>query len=186
MTESGLPGVLVDRDGVLNEDKGYVGDPSRVVALPGAGAAIGRLQAAGAVVAVITSQSGVARGMYTEEDVIRTNEALSTMLAGDGGAPDAYFYCPHHPEGEVDEYATECECRKPKPGLAERAIAELGLDRGRTVLVGNEPRDIECGRAAGLTTVAVGPQAASLGADHDAASLGDAVEWVLSRLELQE
>lgn len=176
------PGVLVDRDGVLNDDKGYVGDPGRLHPLPGAGEAIAQLHEAGVTVGVVTSQSGVARGMYAESDVERTNEALSALLAADGDAPDAYFYCPHHPQGVVEAYAVDCDCRKPKPGLVERAIRELGLDRSRTVAVGNEVRDIECGRAAGLAAVAVGSHAADLGADHSAASLLDAVPWILDRL----
>lgn len=181
MGEPGRPGVLLDRDGVLNEDLDYVGDPSRLRVIPGAGRALAEMKARGLATAVVSSQSGVARGLFTEQDVDRTNEALSRLLAAEGAAPDAYYYCPHHPEGAVAAYAIACDCRKPAPGLIERAIEELGLDRTRAVMVGNEPRDIECGRAAGVATVAVGPDAVSLGADHAAASLADAVDWILGR-----
>jgi D-glycero-D-manno-heptose 1,7-bisphosphate phosphatase len=181
MGEPGRPGVLIDRDGVLNEDLGYVGEPARLKVVPGAGQALAGLKAHGLATAVVSSQSGVARGYYTEEDVRITNEALSRLLAAEGAAPDAYYYCPHHPEGAVAAYAIACDCRKPAPGLIERAIEELGLDRTRVVMVGNEARDIECGRAACVATVAVGPDAASLGADHAAASLADAVDWIAER-----
>lgn len=182
MDRRGRPGVLVDRDGVLNEDTGYVGDPARVVPMEGAGAAIAVLHEAGLPVAVITSQSGVARGLYSEDDVVRTNQALSAMLAEQGDAPDAYFYCPHLPEGQVKAYAIECDCRKPKPGLALRAIGELGLDPKRTAMVGNEPKDMACGRAAGLVTVAVGEVSARMDADHHAESLAEATPWIITRL----
>lgn len=181
MDEPGRPGVLIDRDGVLNEDLGYVGEPARLKVTPRAGKAIAELKAHGFVTAVVSSQSGVARGFFTERDVQRTNEALSRLLAAEGAAPDAYYYCPHHPEGAVAAYTIACDCRKPAPGLIERAIEELGLDRMRVVMVGNEARDIECGRAAGVATVAVGPNAASLGADHVAPSLADAVDWIIER-----
>lgn len=181
MGEPGRPGALIDRDGVLNEDLGYVGEPARLEVIPGAGRALAELKAHGIATAVVSSQSGVARGYYTEEDVRITNDALSRLLGAEGAAPDAYYYCPHHPEGAVAAYAMACDCRKPAPGLIERAIEELALDRKRVVMVGNEARDVECGRAVGVATVAVGPDAASLGADHAAGSLADAVEWIIER-----
>lgn len=179
---AGRPGVLLDRDGVLIEDLGYIGAPECLRPIPGAAKAIAALHDAGVTVAVVTNQSGVARGLFGEDDVCVTNDALSELMACDGDAPDAYYFCPHHPEGQVSAYAIECDCRKPKPGLAERAIDELGLDRARTVMVGDESRDIECGRAAGLATVVVGPHAEMLDADHRARCLADAVPWILARV----
>lgn len=185
MREEACPGVLLDRDGVLNEDTGYVGSPQRLKVLPGAAPAIARLHRAGARVAVVSNQAGVARGLFTEDDVRATNEALSRTLAAAGDAPDAFFYCPHHPEGQVKAYAIECGCRKPGTELVERAIETLALDRARTVMVGDAAKDIEAGRAAGVATVAVGPSAAELAADFAAESLADALPWIIERLEVR-
>ena len=179
----GRPGVLLDRDGVLDEDTGYVGSPKDLRLIPGAGRAIARFHEAGIMVAVVTNQAGVARGFFEEEDVIRTNEALADLLTADGDAPDAFYFCPHHVEGQVSAYAIECACRKPKTGMVEDAIRDLSLDRSRTVMVGDSEKDIECGRAARVTTVAVGSAADDLGADHSAATLAEAAPWILARLE---
>jgi D-glycero-D-manno-heptose 1,7-bisphosphate phosphatase len=176
------PGVIVDRDGVLNEDLSFVGTPERLRPIAGAGAALARLHLAGAVVAVVTNQSGVARGFFDEASVDATNAQLARLLSREGDPPDAFYFCPHHPEGTVDAYRMACACRKPGTLLVERAIAELGLDRGRTVLVGHTESDIACGRAAALATVAVGPESGGLAADHRAADLGDAVDWIVGRI----
>lgn len=173
--------MLVDRDGVLNDDLGFVGTPERLRPVAGAGAAIARLHRAGVVVAVISNQSGVARGYFDEAAVNATNAYLSRVLASDGDPPDAFYFCPHHPDGTVAAYRTACACRKPGTRLVELAIEGLGLDRRRTVLVGHTVSDIVCGRAAGLATVAVGDGAA-LPADHAAADLAEAVDWILARI----
>ncbi len=173
------PGVIVDRDGVLNEDLSFVGTLERLRPIAGAGAAIARLHRAGALVAVVSNQSGVARGFFDEASVLATNAHLARLLSREGDPPDAFYFCPHHPEGTVAAYRTACACRKPGTLLVERAIAELGLDRGRTVLVGHTESDVACGRSAALATVAVGPGARGLEADHSAADLGGAVDWIV-------
>jgi D-glycero-D-manno-heptose 1,7-bisphosphate phosphatase len=182
----GRPGVLLDRDGVLNEEIGHVAHPERLHVIPGAGAAIAELKRAGAAVGVVTNQSGVARGFFTEEEVRAANESLSAALASDGEGPDAYFYCPHHPTEGSGAYTVECGCRKPATGLVEAAIGALGLDRSRTVLVGDQARDMECGRRAGISTVAVGAGAAALSADTHAGSLAEALPWILDRIGIGE
>ena len=176
------PGVLVDRDGVLNEDLSFVGTRARLRPIAGAGEAIARLHRAGFAVAVITNQSGVARGYFDEATVVATNATLGELLGRVGDPPDAFYFCPHHPEGAVAAYRTVCACRKPGTGLVERAIGDLDLDRVRTVLVGHAASDIECGRAAGIATIAVGGIAAGLRADHVAASLAEAVDWIVARV----
>lgn len=186
MAEPGVPGVLLDRDGVLNEDTGYIGRPDQLRLIEGAAQAVAALRRAGVRVAVVTNQSGVARGFFTPDDVAATNAALSGLMAEEGEAPEAYYYCPHHRDGQVKAYTIECGCRKPGTDMVERAIEELGLDRSRVVLVGDMVKDVACGRAAGVATVAVGEDRATFGADHEAATLAEALPWILHRLGIED
>ena len=116
--------VFLDRDGTLNPDPGYLGGPADLELLPGAGAALARLKAAGATLVVITNQSGVARGKFTLTDLERIHAKLKMLLAIEGAALDGLYFCPHHPDDG-------CSCRKPRTAMIERAVAELGLDVSR-------------------------------------------------------
>jgi D-glycero-D-manno-heptose 1,7-bisphosphate phosphatase len=176
------PGVLLDRDGVLNKEIGHVASASEMEVIEGAGRAIAAIREAGAGVGVVTNQSGIARGYFTEAEVIAANDALSRALQTDGEAPDAYFFCPHHPTEGSGGFTMECDCRKPATGLVEAAIVALDLDRSRTILVGDQARDMECARRAGLAAVAVGADADILEADHHAGSLAEALPWILERI----
>ncbi len=149
------PAVFLDRDGVLIEDAHYVGCASRVRLIPGAAEAVAALNRAGRAVVVVTNQAGVAKGMFTAAAVEAVHAFLAEQLAGYGARIDAFYYCPHHPEGEVPEYRTRCECRKPGPGMLRAAAAELGLDPARSWMVGDRETDLAAGAAAGCRTVLV-------------------------------
>src|SRR3954462_3616676 len=130
------PVVFIDKDGTLIEDLPYNVDPARVRFAPGAREAVPLFHAAGYRIVVITNQSGVARGYFTEGDLVAVRSRLQEML-GDLGVPLAGFYaCPHHPLG-VNEYAVVCECRKPAPGLILRAAADLDIDLERSWFIGD-------------------------------------------------
>lgn len=134
---------FLDRDGTINKDTGYVGDPDKLELLPGAAEGIRRMNEAGYLVIVVSNQSGVARGYFTEEDVKKVNLRLNEMLGEYGAHIDAFYWCPHLKEGSVSEYAVECDCRKPKVGLFERAIRDFDLDTSLCFACGDKSRDVE-------------------------------------------
>lgn len=134
----------MDRDGTLNVDKGYVWRLADWAWLPGALAALRRLKAAGYALVVVTNQSGVARGMYGEDDVRRLHDAAQREAAAAGAALDGYYFCPH---------LDGCDCRKPLPGLLTRAAADLKLDVKASWMVGDRMRDVDAGRAAGTRAI---------------------------------
>lgn len=143
--------VIFDRDGVLNLDHGYVGDPSRLEWTPGARRAIGRLNRAGLLVIVVTNQSGVARGLFDEAAVDRLHAIMRADLARDGARIDAFYVCPFHAEAIVAAYRhPDHPDRKPNPGLILKALADWAIDPGRAVLIGDQPSDLEAARRAGI------------------------------------
>ena len=141
---------LLDRDGTINIDTGYVGDPDKLELLPGAAEAIKMMNDEGYLVIVVSNQSGVARGYFTVQDVEKVNNRLDEMLKEKGAHIDGFYYCPHLPDGAVKEYALECECRKPKLGLFKQAIKDFELDPKLCYACGDKPRDVE-----GLETLGV-------------------------------
>lgn len=134
---SGRPAVFLDRDGTLIEDRSYLRDPDQVALLPGASSAVRRLDRAGLPVVVVTNQSGIARGLLTEDDYLATTRRLDALLAADDARLAGHYHCPHLPE-----LSGPCECRKPGPLLYRRAAADLGLDLARSWWVGDRVRDI--------------------------------------------
>jgi len=185
------PAAFLDRDGTIIEDLGYLGDPAQIRLLPGAVAALQALQRAGYRLVLITNQAGVARGLITEEDVRRVNDALLRRLAAQGVTFSGVYYCPHHPEHGPPEYRVACECRKPGPGMVRRAMAEADLDLGGSVVIGDHTSDAAVAAAfPGMRGVLVltGHGAGQLEKiergeaprpDHVAPDLAAAVEWVL-------
>ena len=149
------PAIFLDRDGVVIEDSHYLGDRSRVRLVPGAAEAVALLNRAGWAVVIVTNQSGVARGMFTEADVTSVHEHLAELLRGYGAKVDAFHHCPHHPEAEVAEYRALCACRKPRAGMLLRAAGELGLDLAASWMIGDRVSDLEAGAAAGCRTALV-------------------------------
>jgi histidinol-phosphate phosphatase family protein len=164
--------VLLDRDGTLVEDVPYNGDPDRVVAVEGAREALDRLRAAGLPLAVISNQSGVARGLVTGEEVDAVNRRVEQLV----GPVDTWLYCPHGPD-------EGCGCRKPRPGLVVEAASKLGVDAARCAVVGDIGADVEAAHAVGARGVLV-PTARTRREEIDAApevvrDLHEAVDLLL-------
>ncbi len=177
---SGRRAAFVDRDGVLNQDLGYVGRVEDFHWLPGAIEALRRLQYAGYALVVITNQSGIARGYYTEADFQRLSDHMRADLGAHGITLDAIEYCPHLPDAPVAAYRRECDCRKPAPGMILRAAKTLGVDLAASCLFGDKPLDIAAGRAAGVGRCwLIGGDAAACGADGAATNLERAVDALL-------
>ncbi|MDK2797250.1 MAG: D-glycero-D-manno-heptose 1,7-bisphosphate phosphatase [Tepidiphilus sp.] len=150
---NGKPAVFLDRDGVLNEDRGYVHRWEDFSFLPGAIDALRQLQQQGYLLVVITNQSAVARGLCAEADVLALHERMCAFLREQGIELAGIYYCPHHPQGSVSDYAIVCSCRKPEPGMILRAAREHGIDLSRSLLVGDKLSDLEAGRAAGIPSL---------------------------------
>jgi D-glycero-D-manno-heptose 1,7-bisphosphate phosphatase len=131
------PAVFLDRDGTIIADVGYVRDPEQVRLLPGAAAAIRRLNDKGWLAVVVTNQSGIARGLLTEEDYRRTERRLDELLAQAGARLDGHYWCPHLPD-----VSGPCECRKPGTLLFRQAADRFGIDLGRSWWVGDRARDV--------------------------------------------
>lgn len=141
---------FLDRDGVINRDRAYVHRWEDFEFVAGAIEGMQRLQAAGYALVVVTNQSGLARGYYTEAQYQQLTTHMRHTLATFGVQLAGVYHCPHHPQGSVEGLAVECDCRKPAPGLITRAAQELGLSLPDSLLVGDKPSDIEAARAAGV------------------------------------
>ena len=152
---TGDAAVFLDRDGTLIEEVGYLDRPERVDLYPYSADAIRALNRAGLRIVMVTNQSGVARGFFSEDVVHAVHDHIERLLAEAGAHIDAYYYCPHHPDGKVAEYARACDCRKPARGLVDRAVRELGIDPGRSFAVGDRWLDVALARAVGAAGVLV-------------------------------
>ena len=142
--------LFLDRDGVINVDVGYLSDPGKLEFIPGAIEVMQEAQRRGYDIIVVTNQSGVARGYYTEDDVHTLHEEMSRRLEAEGVKVLAYYYCPHHPEGTVAEYKKDCDCRKPNPGMLTKAIQEWNVDVDGSFLVGDKPSDAQAAESIGM------------------------------------
>jgi D-glycero-D-manno-heptose 1,7-bisphosphate phosphatase len=146
--------LFLDRDGVLNEDQGYVHRWADFRWIAGAREAVAAFNAAGWLVIVVTNQSGVGRGYYTEDDMHALHARMSEELAAAGGHIDAFYFAPQHPEAADDAYRhPDPPDRKPNPGMILRAMQEWPIDRERSVLVGDKPSDLEAALRAGIRGV---------------------------------
>lgn len=145
--------VFLDRDGTLMVDTGYPSKPEDVRLLPGVDLALKSLRQGGFRIVVITNQSGVARGMFTEHGLAEVHRELRRQLEARGAYIDAIYYCPYHPDGTVAEYTRESDCRKPAPGMLLMAAEEMDLDLVESWMVGDSPRDVEAGQRAGCRTI---------------------------------
>ena len=147
--------VFLDRDGTIIEEVGYLDRPERVDLYPYSIEAIRALNRAGLKLVMVTNQSGVARGFFSEEMVHTVHRHIADLLAAGGAWLDAYYYCPHHPDGRVAEYATVCQCRKPERGMVDRAVRELGIDPARSFTVGDRWLDVALAQTVGARGVLV-------------------------------
>ncbi len=139
----GRAAILLDRDGTINVDYGYMHDPARLEFIPGVVDSLKRLSEMGYTLIIITNQSGIGRGYFTEEQYLEFNDALVATLKGEGIEIAATFMCPHAP-GE------ECKCRKPYPFMVLEAIEQFGIDAERSYMFGDKESDVQCGEAAGV------------------------------------
>src|SRR5262245_18465428 len=144
------PAVFLDRDGVLNVDHGYVHRPEQVEWVPGAIESVRRLNGLGYRVVVVTNQAGVAHGHYGEDSVFALHAWMRDELAAQGARIDAFYYCPYHPEGRVEQFRKSHIDRKPGPGMILRAFSDLAIDREGSFLIGDKESDIAAARAAGI------------------------------------
>ena len=160
--------VFVDRDNTLIDDPGYLTDPDEVKILPGVELAIKSLRQAGYMIVVVTNQSGVARGLLSEELLEKIHANLRQQLAEKNATLDAIYYCPYHPDGSIEKYARESDLRKPAPGMLVKAAEELNINLQESWMVGDSSRDIGAGQRAGCRTIRVRSQGS-----HPAAHTGE-------------
>jgi D-glycero-D-manno-heptose 1,7-bisphosphate phosphatase len=182
--------VFVDRDGTINVDVDFLTSPSQLQLIPRSAEAIKELNDLGIPVVVITNQSGIARGLISEDDLRNIHVALDEMLKQYGASVSAYYYCPHHPDGEVAQYAKECDCRKPKPGMLFAARNDFGYNLQRSFVIGDKVRDVEAGKNVGAVAIQVSTGYGELEKDlcadirdYYAIDLFDAVQFIKSKLK---
>ncbi|MDH5726891.1 MAG: D-glycero-beta-D-manno-heptose 1,7-bisphosphate 7-phosphatase, partial [Nitrospira sp.] len=175
--------IFLDRDGTLNADPGYITSPDQLELFPGVPETLARLKRAGARLILVTNQSGIARGLLSQDDLAVVHAKLKRILDGAGASLDAIYFCPHHPDDG-------CDCRKPNPGMIDQAVRERRVDLERAYLIGDHVRDIELAKRIGarsvlVTTGVVRPQESerlketALAPDWIASSMTEAADWLL-------
>jgi len=190
------PAVFLDRDGVVNVDRGYVHRVQDFEFMPAALTACRQLARAGFALVVVTNQAGVARGRYGIDDFRRLSEWMAAQFAQAGAPLSAIYFCPHHPGGSVPSLSRPCACRKPQPGMILAAAEDLRLDLARSSLVGDKWSDIAAGRRAGvgsclLSRAPVGSAESeqdldagdAVAADQEFTGLADAAAYLLGMPE---
>jgi histidinol-phosphate phosphatase family protein len=170
------PAAFLDRDGTLMEDSGFIGSPDRVRVLAGVPEALRLLGEAGFDRIVVTNQSGIARGMFEEADVARVHRELAAQLERAGAGVEAFYFCSHFDEG--------CDCRKPQPGMAQRAIDDRDLDLERSVVFGDRAGDIQLAKTLGIPGILVNEFGTYAGPEplFRAPTLLDGVRFFLERV----
>lgn len=179
---------FLDRDGTINEERGYISRLEDFRLFPFVPDAIERLNAAGLRVVVVTNQAAIARGIVTTQFVEEIHRRLESDVAEKGARIDRIYYCPHHPDGVVPEFSRECSCRKPATGMLLDAAVDLGVSLQGSYLVGDKVSDMEAAVRAGAYPVLVmtghGERALRTMSDSDirpafvAADLGEAARWI--------
>ena len=187
--------VFLDRDGTINEEVGYLDSLDKLKIIPCAYEAIRLINKSGMKAVVISNQSGVARGLFTEEFVRQTNDYLQTILSRQEAYIDNFYYCPHHPTEGTEPYRQVCDCRKPAPGMLVQAAQDLNIDLVKSYLIGDRLNDMEAAKKAGVKGILVrtgygsellqkdGPDKATPGnrPDFIVADILDAVKWILDQ-----
>ncbi|ARR50002.1 TPA: D-glycero-beta-D-manno-heptose 1,7-bisphosphate 7-phosphatase [Photobacterium damselae] len=180
------PAVFIDRDGVINVDHGYVHTTDDFEYVEGVFAACKKLKEMGYLLVLVTNQSGIARGMFTEDEFLSLTEWMDWNFVDNGVEFDGIYYCPHHPEGQGD-YRQECDCRKPKPGMLISARDYLKIDMAQSVMIGDKADDMTAAKAAEVGTkilVRTGKPVTEVGeqlADVVLDSVADVPAWLASQ-----
>jgi D-glycero-D-manno-heptose 1,7-bisphosphate phosphatase len=191
------PAVFIDRDGTMTAEVGYINHPSRLRLIAGAAEAVRLCNHNGLLAVLTTNQAGVARGYFTEDLIGVVHDKLRTLLARKNATLDGIYYCPHHPREGQDPYRTECDCRKPRPGMIQQACVDLPVDLSRSYMVGDRISDSKFGHALSLRTVMVltgyGRGEYEYQRDHwtdepdyIARNLKEAVEWIVRDLKRRD
>ncbi|WP_272535062.1 D-glycero-beta-D-manno-heptose 1,7-bisphosphate 7-phosphatase [Providencia sp. PROV212] len=144
----GIPAIFLDRDGTINIDHGYVHQIDDFEFIEGSIEAMIELKKMGYALVVVTNQSGIGRGIYTEDQFMTLTEWMDWSLADRGVDLDGIYFCPHHSDATVEEYKQECNCRKPKPGMLLDAQQFLNIDMTSSIMVGDKLADMQAGKAA--------------------------------------
>jgi D-glycero-D-manno-heptose 1,7-bisphosphate phosphatase len=185
--------VFLDRDGTINEEVGYLDSLDKIQIIPVSYEAIRLINLSGMKAIVITNQTGVARGFFTEEFVSSANELIQSDLKKQGAYIDKFYYCPHHPTEGKGIYLQTCNCRKPAPGMILSAAGEFNISLTESYLVGDTFRDIQAAKSAGIKAILVktgyGTKLLDGGGndqttpenkpDYIAENILDAVQWIL-------
>lgn len=178
--------VFVDRDGTINVDVHYLNDPNEFEMYPGVGEGVKRLKSNGFKIIIVTNQSGIGRGYFSERQLSDVHERMKIEFRKFGVELDGVYYCPHHPDDN-------CNCRKPNTGLFEKAIKEHNVDAGKSYVLGDKPLDVAAGKKIGARTVLI-PEPHEREAilseknewgcapDYVADDFADAVEWIFSAI----
>ena len=160
--EGRRPAVFLDRDGVLTEEKSYITSVEKLNIFPYTAECIRQIHRKDYYAIVITNQSGVARGLFTEEKLQEMNNYLIKRTG-----VDAVFYCPHHPEGKIEQYRKMCRCRKPETGMFDVACQKFDIDMQKSFMIGDRASDIIAGQNAGIRTVLLESGYGSAGLERD-------------------
>ena len=158
--------IFIDKDGTLVIDVPYNVNPDLISLAPTAAEALQLMQSEGFLLIVISNQSGVARGLFTENDLPPVSEKIQSLLAENSIKIDGFYYCPHHKNGTVKEYSIDCDCRKPKPGMIVKATNDFTIDLSKSWMIGDILNDVEAGKSAGCKTILI----------HN----GNETEWILN------
>lgn len=186
--------VFMDRDGTVSDEVGYLNHVSRLRVFPFSAPAIRALNDSDFLAILVTNQAGVARGYFKEEMIVSVHARLSSELERDGARLDAIYYCPHHPTAGEPPYRSDCDCRKPRPGMLERAAREHGVDLAGSYVVGDKYSDVRLAHTVGAKGVLVltgygrgeyeyEAETWPRRPEHVAETLLEAVEWILADAE---
>jgi D-glycero-D-manno-heptose 1,7-bisphosphate phosphatase len=188
--------IFLDRDGVINEEVGYLDSLDKLKVIPSAYEAIRLINESGMKAIVVSNQAGVAKGLFTEDFVRKTNDCLQTILSQQAAYINNFYYCPHHPTEGTEPYRQICDCRKPAPGMLLRAAQDLNIDLKKSYLVGDRFRDMEAAKKAEVKGILVktgygkellqddGPDKSTPESKPDfiAADILEAVKWILDQV----
>nr|WP_193569152.1 D-glycero-beta-D-manno-heptose 1,7-bisphosphate 7-phosphatase [Serratia fonticola] len=173
-----VPAIFLDRDGTINIDHGYVHEIDDFQFIDGVIDACRELKSMGFALVLVTNQSGIARGKFSEEQFMRLTEWMDWSMADRDVDLDGIYFCPHHPEAVIEEYRQVCDCRKPQPGMLLQAQKELNIDLAASYMVGDKIEDMQAAAAAGVGTkvlVCTGKPVTEEGEK--------AADWVLNSLQ---